>query len=33
MSMAALLNGSHNRDTLTGARMMWILDLNVELLI
>jgi hypothetical protein len=33
MSMTALLNGSHNRDTLTGARMMRILDLNVELLI
>ena len=33
MSMAAVLNGSHNRDTLTGARMMRIVDLNVELLI
>ena len=33
MSMAAVLNGSHNRDTLTGARMMRIVDLNVKLLI
>jgi hypothetical protein len=33
MSSAAVLNGSHNRDTLAGARMMRILDLNVELLI
>jgi hypothetical protein len=33
MSLAAVLNGSHNRDTITGARMMRILDLNVELLI
>jgi hypothetical protein len=33
MSLAAVLNGSHNRDTLAGAGMMRILDLNVELLI
>jgi hypothetical protein len=33
MSMAAVLNGSHNRDTLTDARMMRIVNLNVELLI
>jgi hypothetical protein len=33
MSMFAVLNGSHNRDTLTDARVMRIVDLNVELLI
>jgi hypothetical protein len=33
MSMAAVLNGSHNRDMLTGAGMMRVVDLNVELLI
>jgi hypothetical protein len=33
MSMATVLNGSHNRDMLTGARMMRVVDLNVELLI
>jgi hypothetical protein len=33
MSMAAVLNGSHNRHALTDAGMMRIVDLNVELLI
>ncbi len=31
--MAAVLNGSHNRYTVTDARMMQIADLNVKLLI
>jgi len=33
MQMAAVLNGSHNRYTLTDPRMMRIADLNVKLLI